>query len=429
MVVKEIVGDFLKKVSIIIPIYNAEQSIQNTIESCLRQTLDSIEIICINDGSTDGTENVLQQYRENERVVIICQENKGTGAARNTGIRRASSEYVFFLDSDDCFPDDDVLQTLYYEAKRNNVKICGGNAVIERHGKILKCEKNHPTYRHFVCPKTGLCDYLDTQFFVGFTRFIYQTDFIVENNIFFPEITEYEDPFFLVQAFYYARYYFVIDKNVYQIHRGDHIRTYNSDKKVKEALVGIGQVLRFSKEKQLRRLMSNVLVDIYNTRFNIFMYPFLENHIELISLEKDILELITQDLELDVEEKIIRGKFLEKSIKQEVDRTQKELEDFSRILTRERAVYIYGAGIIAGRVIDFVRQRDVEISACLVTSMEGNPKTFRGIEVKTVDCQTNIKNQLVIIALASTIEVNEMLLQLGYENRYSINFSRLRLVL
>ena len=101
-------------VSVIIPMYNAERHLEECLNSCLEQTLEQIEIICINDGSTDGTAEILERYeREHSNIVILNKENQGSGIARNLGIECAKGEFVAFMDSDDYYLDKDALQKLY----------------------------------------------------------------------------------------------------------------------------------------------------------------------------------------------------------------------------------------------------------------------------------------------------------------------------
>lgn len=91
------------KVTIIIPAYNAESSLGNTIESAINQTYKNLEIIVVNDGSGDGTQTVAEQYRkEDSRIISLSHnKNKGVSAARNTGLHAATGDYIMFLDSDD----------------------------------------------------------------------------------------------------------------------------------------------------------------------------------------------------------------------------------------------------------------------------------------------------------------------------------------
>ena len=116
------------KVSVIIPIYNAEGFLRNCLDSVVNQTLRDIEIICVNDGSTDRSELILSEYRqEDSRIKLIRLENSGAGAARNRGIRSARGDYIAFLDADDLYPEAATLEKLYEAAARHGVLICGGS--------------------------------------------------------------------------------------------------------------------------------------------------------------------------------------------------------------------------------------------------------------------------------------------------------------
>ena len=91
------------KVSVILPVYNGEKYIKKCMESLISQTLKEIEIICVDDGSVDGTLEALKEYENLDNVTVITQENAGAGAARNKGISYAKGEYLSFLDADDIF--------------------------------------------------------------------------------------------------------------------------------------------------------------------------------------------------------------------------------------------------------------------------------------------------------------------------------------
>ena len=90
------------KVSVIIPVYNTKQFLEQCLDSVISQTLKETEIICIDDGSRDGSAEIMQSYAVKDgRIRIITQPNSGLGAARNSGMESASGEYIAFLDSDD----------------------------------------------------------------------------------------------------------------------------------------------------------------------------------------------------------------------------------------------------------------------------------------------------------------------------------------
>lgn len=92
------------KVSIVVPVYNAEKYVRETLDSILGQSYRNIELICVDDGSTDSTVSILKEYADKDpRVLIICQKNQYAGIARNNGLSHASGDYIMFLDSDDIF--------------------------------------------------------------------------------------------------------------------------------------------------------------------------------------------------------------------------------------------------------------------------------------------------------------------------------------
>lgn len=91
----------MKKISVIMPIYNASKYLAESIESVLKSTYPNLELVLVNDGSTDASEEICKHYSENHRVVYVYQDNAGSQIARTTGIARATGEYIAFCDSDD----------------------------------------------------------------------------------------------------------------------------------------------------------------------------------------------------------------------------------------------------------------------------------------------------------------------------------------
>lgn len=101
------------KISIIIPVYNTEKYLSNCLDSVVNQTFSDIEIICVDDGSTDGSFAILKEYaKKDNRVTVLKQKNKRQGAARNAGLKIAKAPYIFFVDSDDSV-DLDACRLLY----------------------------------------------------------------------------------------------------------------------------------------------------------------------------------------------------------------------------------------------------------------------------------------------------------------------------
>ena len=128
----------MKKISIIIPVYNVEQYIKNCLESVINQTYDNWEIILIDDGSTDNSKAIYENIAiKNDKIKIFKQTNKGVSAARNLGIEKAQGDYIVFLDADDWIEkkflermlevieneDADIVQcNFYYANNRSNIE-------------------------------------------------------------------------------------------------------------------------------------------------------------------------------------------------------------------------------------------------------------------------------------------------------------------
>lgn len=118
-------------VSIIVPAYNVDFFISDCLKSLIKQTFEDIEIICINDGSTDNTKAIILTYAEfDSRIKYIEQENQGLSAVRNKGIELAQGDYILFIDSDD-WVDENFVETLYQNAKEYDADIA--TASILRH--------------------------------------------------------------------------------------------------------------------------------------------------------------------------------------------------------------------------------------------------------------------------------------------------------
>lgn len=125
------------KISVIIPVYNTENYIKKCIDSVLAQTYSDLEIIVIDDGSTDGSLNICRKMEKNDsRVIVFHQENSGVSSARNKGLEMASGEWVSFLDSDD-YLDEDFYETLIDAVDMNAPIICCGVRPVNENGEVV----------------------------------------------------------------------------------------------------------------------------------------------------------------------------------------------------------------------------------------------------------------------------------------------------
>lgn len=219
----------MPKVSIIVPFYNTDDYLEKCLNSLINQTLKDIEIILINDGSTDHsllTAKIFQQ--KDSRIKIIEQEHKKQGAARNAGMKIAIGEYIGFVDSDD-WVDLDYYEKLYNAAKKYDSDIALATNVRIGNGKT-KYRLNLTEEKLY----TSLQDKCDIQHQPKNpcpTNKIYRRAMLEKNNIQWPEGVYCEDKLFTIQAVYYANGVVTVPNAFYYYYRNPH-STVNSRRKL-----------------------------------------------------------------------------------------------------------------------------------------------------------------------------------------------------
>ncbi len=208
---------YLPKVSVIIPCYNAEKYLRQCLDSVAGQTLREIEIICVDDGSSDTTMDILREFGEkDERFKIITQENAGAGAARNNGLRQAAGEYLSFLDADDFF-ELDMLEKAFAAAEKEQVDFVVYNSDQYHMDKarffqtpwVLRAKEIPPympfTYRQL----TG--NVFKT--FVGWAwDKLYRRSFVLEHDLWFQEQRTTNDMLFVFSALVLAKRIAVVNE-------------------------------------------------------------------------------------------------------------------------------------------------------------------------------------------------------------------------
>ena len=215
------------KVSIIIPVYNVENYLRKCLDSIINQTLKEIEIICIDDCSTDNSYSILEEYSKiDSRIIIIKNDvNKGSGNTRNVGIEKAKGEYIGFIDSDD-FINDIYFEELYNTAKKFNADLTNTqNIIIYENGNIIKYD-NYKNYK-IGLRKHNIGDIiehiriekeLDYPIYYSSCGKLWKREFLNKNNIRFFSISNSEDFYLFFTALAYnpimsyngkAEYYYV----------------------------------------------------------------------------------------------------------------------------------------------------------------------------------------------------------------------------
>ncbi len=194
------------KVSVIVPIYNAEDYLRPALDSILDQSLREIEVICVDDGSTDESLHIVKEYqKQDNRIRIATQNNAGPGMARNNGLRRARGEYVAFLDADDFFAPE-FLQKMYGTAKGDDLDVAVGDYDLYQND-TAKFRKNVTgEEQNLLVPGrvTSKNDFPDQIFQLtdGYVwSKLFRRSFLLEKKLAFPEdLRMFEDVYFVVAS-------------------------------------------------------------------------------------------------------------------------------------------------------------------------------------------------------------------------------------
>lgn len=192
----------MEKISVIVPVYNAGEYLHKCIDSILQQKVSDLELILVNDGSTDNSGEICDSYAvQDNRVNVIHKKNEGVSSARNKGIKSATGEYIGFVDSDDWI-EPDMFSRLYSEADKNcaDVVMCDANTVYSD-GSILP-DTITGLSANKVLNKSDFTPGLLLETAGAVWRCIYKRNLLLENNIRFPvDIKFSEDRIFNIRAF------------------------------------------------------------------------------------------------------------------------------------------------------------------------------------------------------------------------------------
>ena len=191
------------KVSVIIPVYNVEKYLRRCLDSVINQTFRDLEIICVNDGSTDSSAEILEEYKsKDERIILLNQKNKGQGNARNSGLRIAKGEYIGFVDADDwiCL---DFFEKLYKVAKKYDADVaCAEIKRPHANGKVsnkLRFKKEEVLHTY---TKKYAANNMPRQCYVW--NKIYKKAELERQNLFFKDGVLFEDIYFIIRFIYFS---------------------------------------------------------------------------------------------------------------------------------------------------------------------------------------------------------------------------------
>lgn len=432
------------KISILVPVYNVEKYLPQCIDSIVGQTYQDLEIICIDDGSTDSSGRILDEYAAKDaRIKVIHKPNAGYGHSMNMGLANATGEYIGIVESDD-YISADMYEKLaeIVESQTEKVDIVKADFYKVSRLREVKCEQfdTNMCARIIQAKKYPRLFANSCNIWAG----IYRREFLEQNSIRFLETpgAAYQDTSFYFKALIMADSIFLTEEAFYYYRIDNENSSVNSDKKI----FCICEEMDEIKSYFVKRNMFDSWVEgiYYPFMFRAYQWNFYRLHIALRSAfwTKMLPELAHMELSKEfqrkywIEEKwnaaiyILGNKdtFLWNSInvitQYQLDKlTCKNdvyFEMFLPYLEKQKSILIYGAGKVAGLVWDYLEHQKLskKVDAFLVADTSENPEQYQGLRVLNVlQSLEKYRNVLVIVAVGekSQMEVIKSLKNMGYE--------------
>lgn len=253
------------KVSVVIPIFNVEAYLRQCLDSVVNQTLKEIEIICVNDGSTDSSLSIIKEYASKDsRIIVIDKKNSGYGHTMNVGIDASSGEYIGIVEPDD-FIALDMFEELYNTAILNSAEIVKSDfyRFVEKDNNIIRTyfqlTKNQSFYNRIIVPKYEQDVF---KFVMNTWTGIYKKDFLTNNNIRHNETpgASFQDNGFWFQGFCLTKRLYLIDKAFYMNRRDNPNSSVKNKEKVYCANIEYKFIREFLESHELYDLFKNVYV-------------------------------------------------------------------------------------------------------------------------------------------------------------------------
>lgn len=396
------------KMSIIIPVYNGEKYLEQCIKSALRQTLKELEIICVDDGSTDDSMCILRQMQKiDTRITIYHQNNLGAGAARNLALTKARGKYVAFLDADDFYMDNSALELMYEACEEKGVSVC---ASAKRH-MINRVTHTKSTIEVFRKNEIGtVLSYKEFQIDYYYQNYIFLRKFLVEHNILFPIYRRYQDPPFFVKAFFLAEHFVAVDTCLY-CYRATEDRPKFNSKKTEDLLKGIIDNLIFAEQNELDILFRNTAKRL-DDDFAMIIY-------ENMSLNRlNILDLLLKCSQM-IGEKYNNPAYVVKPLRLLLIGSNQYEKKLLKDIEMQKEITIYGAGKYGQCFLRFLKKNKLshKVKNVVVSNLNGNVDNMNGIPVISLErFLTQEDRQPLIVTVNS--ENSKAIVELLNQNSY-----------
>lgn len=394
----------MPQLSIIIPVYNVESYLRDCMESVLHQDFSDMEIICVNDSSTDSSLDILQQFvKIDSRIKVIEHDrNRGLSAARNTGLASAAGKYVWFIDSDDMITVN-ACSELYELSERYETDIVYFNMNI-LNGKepwLQRADIEYYEHRDVLSGRQLFCELQreKTPKVEAWRQFV-RREFLVKNDITFYDGILHEDHLFSFKCAMTAER--VIDiKRKYYVYRQreDSISYSKKDKSAFSIFVTLTNVFTYWKSHSFSEEENRYIGEYFEQLCR--NYKYLKNYC--------VGDFTVGDYPDKILHKIMYTK--------ERLRWDFEPEDFEK-LKKSRYIILYGAGRVAIEVLDVLEKRRISIDAVAVSSLEGNQRYLRGMKIYCIDELSEHRDADIIMGVSDRFsdEISVLLAKKGFHS-------------
>ena len=264
-------------ISVVVPVYNVKDYLDECIESIVRQTFQTIEILIVDDGSIDGSSALCDAWAEkDDRITVIHKENGGLSDARNTGLQRAKGSYIYFLDSDDAI-EADALGILYEISKRLQLQVCcfdsdifSDDGTAEQNAKMSRYYIRQHVYPQVMTGAQAMTLFLQNDEFRTPVQYMFfNRDFLTRNGLSFRKGLIHEDELFIIQVLDKAESVAHLPFQFY--HRRIHAGSIMSSRRMAKNYIGyyeafvwlVNNTLSFSRETYrlcLERMATNLMI-------------------------------------------------------------------------------------------------------------------------------------------------------------------------
>ena len=287
----------MPQISVIVAVYNAEEYLGQCLNSLINQTYQDIEIICVNDGSTDNSLNILNEYQaKDKRIRIINKQNGGPSSARNEGLKFVKSKYVTFVDADD-YLDCNTYETVLKFMEKADI-VCFGTKIF---GNTL-LSKRKSDEKYFKIKYKGLVnltDQIKQEINVSSCNKIFKMKIISDNQISYPDGMYYEDNNFYWKYILFCKKAFILDKSFYNYRRCNEsvmASTFNGTSKAIDHLYIVKDFYDYLCKRNLLDKNLKFLSEIFESSV-IFAYRYspVEQKTEILKLSQEYANTMFKD--------------------------------------------------------------------------------------------------------------------------------------